>query len=165
MSETMSTAEAAAMLGCSPPTVTRLIGTGTLRSTREPRGTRFAHRIDQATVRAHLRTHGRYDKAHTDLNSRVAALEAAAPPADGTATETAALRARIADLEAVMALGRMASETNRAADEARGEALRLVTEALVATERADALRRDAAAQLEDALGTFTRPTDGRRAGS
>lgn len=153
----LSTTAAAIALGTTSQTVRRLIADGTLRATRQKLGQRFAWRVDPSSVAAHLTEHGRYDAQSNALEARVAALEARLRPAsDG---ETAALAGRVTDLEEAFALTRLAAERHRAADEARGEAMRAVLDALGAAERADEMRRAASAAMEEALGVFTRPAD------
>lgn len=153
----LSTTEAAAVLGCTAQTVRRLIRDDELKATREPRKSRFVFRVGRVSVEAHLARHGRYDTPGVPLDARVAVLEA--PLDAGAATTVAALQARVADLEAAFALGRLAAEMDRAADEARSEATQAVLEAVQSAERADGLRREARKHLDEALGIFTRPRD------
>jgi excisionase family DNA binding protein len=161
--KTMSTAEAGEILGCSAETIRRLVHTGVLTADDIGSKQRPRFRVQAASVRRHLTNHGRYETATAGLSARVAALEARAVP--GTVAvgdidgQVASLRARVADLEAAFEQVRRAAETQRAADDARGEAVRLLADAVGASERADALRRDAAVQLDEAMATFTRPPD------
>lgn len=167
----ISTAQAAELLGASLPTVRTLLTNQTLVGRQVPRRSRFAWRVDRASVEAHLATHGRYDQGPRDKRARLDRLEAevaslrglheagpakTSPPADLLA-ERDDLRARIVNLEDALVRTRAAVELQRQADEERAAVVEHLAAALQAGERADALRRRAVAELDEAVAGFTRP--------
>ena len=67
------------------------------------------------------------------------------------------LRARIVSLEEALARVRLAAELQRDADAERAAVVGRLLEALSASERAEALRRRAVTELEEALAAFSGP--------
>lgn len=116
-----------------------------------------------------LAAHGRYDTRPRARVSQVARIElelstlresvaALQPAVDGTvARERDGLRAKVVDLEEALTRAHMAVELQRDADAERARVIEHLLMAMTASERADALRRQAATVLEEALAGFTRP--------
>lgn len=178
MSRSVTASEAARLLGTSKPTVIALIANGHLQATRQPRGKLSIWRIDERSVKRWLHEHGRYDEQSRGGRSRLAKLEAevlalreevrviasAAPPTEGVNRTTSKegrerddLRAHVVSLEEALARVHLVAELQRDADVERAAVIGRLLEAVAAGERADALRRRAVTELEDALAAFSRP--------
>ena len=177
MPRSLTTSAAARLLGTSKPTVTALIAKGHLQATRQPRGKLSTWRIDERSVERWLDEHGRYDERNRGGRSRLAKLEAEVSAlreevrtlasADQLTTgvnrtgeegrERDDLRARVVSLGEALAHVRLVAELQRDADAERAAVVGRLLEALGASERADALRRRAITELEEALAAFSRP--------
>lgn len=167
----LSTREAAGLLGTSQPTVRALIGKGLLDASKEARGTRFSWRVNKDSVERHLKEHGRYDGQRRTgasrlekLESELSALRAAIardvtmPAVDGgIERERDDLRAQVVSLQDALTRSNVVAELQRDADTERAAVIDHLLAASAAGERADALRRQALAQLEEALAGFARP--------
>jgi hypothetical protein len=168
----LSAAETARLLGTTKPTVHALLEKQTLRGVKEQRGTRCAWRVDRDSAESFLGRHGRYDNNRRPRADRLAKLEdevaalrdllAKAAPGPGRAVdrppaERDELRVHLMNLEEVLTRSRAVAELQRSADEERGVVVEHLLAALAAGERADGLRRQATAQLEEALAAFSRP--------
>jgi excisionase family DNA binding protein len=139
----ISVSEAAGLLGTSGQTVRNYIRRGLL-SARQPRG-RFL--VDRASVEALLREGlgpGRRRRRSTVARSVSDGAEALARERDD-------LRARVVELQEAVLRLRSAADLQRKADAARATEVERLLEALRAAERTDELRRNAAAELEEAL--------------
>jgi excisionase family DNA binding protein len=177
MAGSVTASEAARLLGTSKPTVIALIAKGHLRATRQPRGKLSIWRIEERSVQRWLDEHGRYDEHSRGGRSRLARLEADVAAlreevrALATAGQHAAgvnrtagerrenddLRARIVNLEEALARAHHVAELQRDADAERAAVVGRLLEAMAASERAEALRRRAVTELEEALAAFSRP--------
>jgi len=177
MPRSLTASEAARLLGTSKPTVTALIAKGHLQATRQPRGKLSIWRIDERSVERWLDEHGRYDQQSRGGRSRLAKLEAEVSAlreevralASAGQLETGVnrvaeegrerddLRARIVSLEEALARAQLVAELQRDADAERAAVVGQLLEAIGASERADALRRRAVTELEEALAAFLRP--------
>jgi len=176
MPESLTTSEAARLLGTSKPTVTALIAKGHLQATRQPHGKLSTWRIEERSVERWLHEHGRYDEQNRGGRSRLAKLEAEVSSlreevlALGTVDQQAGinstaedgrerddLRARIVSLEEALARIRLVAELQRDAEAERAAVVGRLLDAIGASERADALRRRAVIELEEALAAFSRP--------
>ncbi|MHB1582405.1 MAG: helix-turn-helix domain-containing protein [Acidimicrobiales bacterium] len=168
--EPASTTVAAHLLGATPPTVRRLLESGRLAGTRRPRGSTFVWVVDRASVDAFIQTEGRIDgKRRTapsrldrleveigELRGRVDALEAPRGGAPKPASGDADLRAQIIDLQDALARTRAVLDLQRQADNERAAQVEHLLRAAAAGERAEALRRQAVEELDEALAGFTR---------
>lgn len=76
---------------------------------------------------------------------------------DGRAGASPSDAARIVALEDVLRLQRVASALNAEVDESRAETMRLLLDALKATEATDAKRREVARTVEAIVGSLTTP--------
>jgi predicted ArsR family transcriptional regulator len=173
--DVVSVAEAAQALGTTPPTVRKLLGAGTLTGEKEAHRSRFHWKVHGKSVERFLSEHGSFpgglgappriaavQRAVDRLEERVNALgelrgeeEAAGPTA--LASERDDLRARVIVLEDALARMNQAAELQRAADAERSLVVEHLLAANSASERADALRRQTVAMLEEALAGFSRP--------
>lgn len=165
------------MLGTSKPTVLALIADGHLQATRQPRGKLSSWHIDERSVQHWLEEHGRYDEKSRRGRSRLAKLEdevaalheevralasarqrpAGVHRAGEEGRERDDLRARIVSLEEALARAHLVAELQRDADAERTAVVGQLLEAMAASERAEALRRRAIAELEETLAAFSRP--------
>ena len=177
MSGSVTTSEAAGLLGTSKPTIMALIANGHLQATKQPRGKLSIWRIDERSVQRWLDKHGRYDGHSRGGRSRLAKLEAEVSAlreevrALASAGQRGAgvrrtgedgpedddLRARIVNLEEALARAHLVAELQRDADTERAAVVSRLLEAMAASERAEALRRRAVTELEEALAAFSRP--------
>jgi excisionase family DNA binding protein len=157
----ISTEEAAAVLGVSPPTVRAWIEGGVLTGRQVPWGSRFRWRVTQesvelaATTRAPARvTHGTgaLEQRVSDLEQRVGS---GVPTNAGSERDD--LRAKMVVLEDSLARAHEVAELQAEADAQRSHVIRLLTEALQAADRADELRRLALAQLEESVAGAVQP--------
>jgi len=170
--EWLSTSQAATMLGTTPPTIRALLAAGTLRGRAVPRGQRWRWSIERLTVEAHLSEHGRYDENRVtrrvgrlqELEDEVAVLRELVRNGrvdvgadEDVVRERDDLRAAVVSLEEVLARTRVAVELQRDADTERASIVEHLLAAVAAGERADALRRQAQTNLEEALASFTAP--------
>ena len=167
------TGEAADRLGTSKPTVRILIDKGLLRATKQPRGSRFVWRVEERSLDAFLVDHGRYEGRSRSRPSRVTRIEAelstlrevvhaldptAVPNAvDAIGRERDELRAQVVNLKDALARSQDVAELQRDADTERAVVIEHLLAAAAANERADALRRQALLNLEEALAAFARP--------
>jgi excisionase family DNA binding protein len=177
MPESVTASEAARLLGTSKPTVMALIANGHLQATRHPRGKRSIWRIDERSVQRWLDEHGKYDGPSRGGRSKLAKLEAEVSAlreevralasahqrgvgVNRTGEEMLAhddLRARMVSLEEALARAHLVAELQRDADAERAAVVGRLLEAMAASERAEALRRRAVTELEEALAAFSGP--------
>jgi excisionase family DNA binding protein len=173
--DVVSVPQAAKALGATPPTVRKLLEAGRLTGVKEPRGTTFRWKIDGDSVESFLSEHGRFPggrgapprmagvrKAVESIGDRVARLEQGARARGEIAPSTLEserddLRARVIALEDALARMNEVAELQRAADAERSLVVEHLLAAHGATERADTLRRQAVAALEEGLAGFSRP--------
>ena len=168
----MSTAEAAAALGLSVPTVRTRIEDGQLKGTRETIGSRFRWRVDREDVERLARE---LDESAGSASSSIAASGVRA-----LRNEVAELQAQVDQLRQVVEQHHqnVPGTTNLAsspdvrvthevvlqqraivdsvlqADEARAEVMRLLINALQASETADEYRRRAQRAADALAGQF-----------
>lgn len=168
MSDDISTADAARRLNTTPPTVRRLLERGDLTGRQEARGGRFSWRVSEASLEKYLDAHGPFAGRRRGA-SRLGELEdevrqlrdllsgtGARPGRAATSQqELDDLRAEAMSLRDAMARLRTAAELQRQADKERARTIQHLLEAASAAERADALRRNAIAELEDGLAAMT----------
>jgi hypothetical protein len=174
MEDVVTALQAAKALGTTPPTVRKLLVDGRLKGEKEVHGTRFHWKIDGKSVARFLSEHGRFaggpgapprirgvQTAVERLERRVSALEGGrsgdAVSQSALASERDDLRARVVALEERVAGLNEAADLHRAADTERSRVVEHLLAANEASERADALRRQAIAVLEEALAGFSRP--------
>jgi excisionase family DNA binding protein len=174
MADGVSTTEAARRLQTTGPTVRSLIERGSLRAERQKRGTRFSWLIEKESLDRFLAEHGAFHRARPagmtvgqlaaevrDLRESVAALGGAPlPEASDIAAITGerdALRVEVTNLREALLRMRAVAALQRDADAERARVGELVLAATAAAERADALRRQALEQLDEALATVFRP--------
>jgi hypothetical protein len=163
MTDGVSTAEAARLLSTTPPTVRGLLESGDLHGRKINRGSRFAWVIEEGSIHRYIAEHGKFTGERRAAKSRVAELEhevaairsvidADAPPARGsTQRERDDLRATVVTLRDALARTRNVADLQKQADDARAQVVEHLIAAVSASERADALRRDAVAEMEDAV--------------
>lgn len=166
----MSTKEAADRLHTSSPTVLALLRAKELAGFKEPRGSRFAWRVEVSSVDAYLAAHGpfpgvrRANRARlADIEKEIAALRSlveAGLPADAgldrLQEDRDDLRAQVVALTESTVRARTVAELQARAEAERAvvnEHLRL---ALAASERADECRREVIAELEEAVAASFR---------
>lgn len=169
----IQTGEAARRLGTSTQTVGKLIAQNKLKARQHYVGNkRFVWLVDETSIERHLREHGRYDKPkrrtlqgrveriESELASLRDALKTAGVDADakplgatdpGVERERDELRAEVSTLRDALARTRDVAELQRLADTERASVIEHLTGAAAASERADAHRRRAMTELEEAL--------------
>lgn len=172
MADVVSTAEAARRLKTTPPTVRALLARGELTGQRVPRGTRFAWLADEASIASYVASHGEFGAPRrssaaarvTALEQEITRLRALIEGEDSPSGALARLQSERDDLRATVvtmrdALARMRTVANlqRQADAERSAVVEHLLAASAASERADALRRLAVEQLEDAVAAATQP--------
>lgn len=172
----ISVTEAARLLNTSPQTVRDLLERQELSGTRIPRGKRFSWEVDKKCVLRFAAKYGQFQGRRRRAPSAVAKLEAqvaelqgqvgvmtrdsrvpGAPSRDLVAQERDDLRARVVALEEALVATRNVADLQRRADVERAAVVSHLLEAAAASERADALRREAAAALDEAVAAFSRP--------
>jgi excisionase family DNA binding protein len=171
VSDPISTQEAGDLLGASKPTVRALIEKGQLSAAREERASRFVWRVDRRSVDRYLSEHGRLDgrrrarlsplkRIEAELSLVRATVEARAPGSlaeNNLERERDDLRAEVVSLRDALARTRVVADLQRDADVERAAVVEHLLAASAAGERADVLRRQALAALDEALAGFTRP--------
>lgn len=170
MATDLSSGEAAEVLGTSRPTVRALIAKGVLEASRESRGTRFSWRVNENSLERFLAEHGRYDGRRRTGISRLEQVESdlsalwdlierggGASSKGGVERERDDLRAQVVSLQEALARAHAVAELQRDADTERAAVIDHLLAASAAGERADALRRQALGDLEEALAGFARP--------
>jgi excisionase family DNA binding protein len=178
MPASVTTSEAARRLGTTKPTVRVLLEKGQLSGTRLPRGSRFNWRIDEDSLERFLAECGRYDSRRAARTSRLGKIEVELAflrqavrgqgaeagvlsnhqgPVDEIQRERDDLRAQVVSLEEALARAHAVAELQRDADAERAAVVEHLLAAGAANERADALRRKALTELEEALAGFARP--------
>jgi excisionase family DNA binding protein len=150
VADEISVSEAAGLLETTGQTVRNYIHRGLL-SARRP-GRRF--RVDRSSVDALLREGG-LDSRRRRRRSKVAGP--VPEGAEALARERDDLRARVVELQEAVLRLRSAADLQRQADAARGMEIERLLEALREAERSDELRRNAAAELEEALAGIALP--------
>lgn len=174
MTDGVSTTQAARRLQTTTPTVRSLIERGRLRAVRRERGTRFSWLIEKESLNRFLIEHGPYDRARRvgvtvadlmaevrALREGVAALGGRSPgEAFGVASvvqERDALRVEVTNLRDALLRMRTVAELQRDADAERARVVELMLAVTASSERADALRRQALEQLDEAVASVFRP--------
>ena len=161
----MTVPEAARLLGCTPPTVRKLVADGHLPAVETQRGTRTFRTLRRADVKRFLSTHGGFNQrggrpaAVSDgeiraLRDEVSAL---AQRVDDGAASSPDMRAEVVALREAVQLQRAAVAELLEADDARAEGMRLLLEAMRSFETADGKRRKAASILDQVIGSLTIP--------
>jgi excisionase family DNA binding protein len=170
MADTISTREAAERLQTSEPTVRLMLETGELAGFQQARGKRFAWRVETASVKAYLAANGPFGGVRRESKGRMARVEKeiawlrslveAGLPADAgldrLQEDRDDLRARVVTLSESVARGRTAAELHARAETERAAVNEHLLAALAASERADELRRQAIAELEEAVAASSR---------
>ena len=153
----MSTSTAAGMLGTSAVTVRSLLKGGELSGRNRGRGKRDVWEVDRVSVEQFLALHGRF--TGTRRASRKEPPRAARCNDDlaGLAAERDDLRARNVALSDALARARAAADIQTRADDERATVVRHLIDAVAGAERADELRREAIAELQEAAAAFSRP--------
>jgi hypothetical protein len=153
----MSTSAAAGLLGTSAVTVRSLLKGGELAGRKRGRGTREVWEIDRVSVEQFLAHHGRF--TGTRRASRKEHPRAARSNDDlaRLAAERDDLRARNVALSDALARARAAADIQARADDERAAVVRHLIDAVAGSERADELRREAIAELQEAAAAFSRP--------
>jgi chromosome segregation ATPase len=172
MADSVTTGEAARQLGTTPPTVRSLLARGLLVGKQERRGSRFQWWVDAASVNAYLHEHGafrrqrresRIDRLEAELDALRATVDSqgsSGPPKNqDTATERERddLRAAVVALRDALAYAHSVAELQREAEAERASMVEHLQAAVAAGERADALRRRALTELEQALAGASIP--------
>lgn len=170
----LSTAQAARRLDVSKPTVHAWLDAGKLRGVSEVHGSRSYRRVEEESI-TELLASGRPDRRRALRPSRLQSVEAelealrrtvdslvagTTPAVSGVSSaeqERDELRVRVVNLEEALARMATAGELQREADAARAKVVEHLLAALTGAEQADALRRQALDNLEEALATFRRP--------
>jgi hypothetical protein len=148
-----------------------MLARGELKGRHLARGSRFAWLIDEASIAAYLASHGPFGARRrvavdrmTALERDVAALrvaiESTAPGPETLGRLQQArddLRATVTTLQDALARMRAVAELQRQADVERAQMVDHLLAAIAAGERADALRRSALQELEDAVAGATQP--------
>lgn len=171
----MTVPVAAAALGCSAPTVRKLVRDGRIPATATRRGQRTFLALHGPDVEAFIETHGTFA---TGTSTRRASRSATASATDVAALreEVAALRLAIehtgtpgtpgrepdprtelVSLRETVQLQRAAITSLTEADAAKSAGTRLMLEAMQAFETADSKRRQATTLLDQVVGSLTLP--------
>jgi excisionase family DNA binding protein len=163
----MTVPAVARLLGCSPPTVRRLISEGHLPATASQRKSRTFLTVTEVDAQAYLQEHGQYQQrplrgiwdqqALEHLQREVQELQRVRPsrapfPVNEDQSEVSALRE-------ALRLQRAAMASLQDADDARARGTALLLEAMQAFEDADQKRRDVAVTLDAIVGALTTPGD------
>jgi excisionase family DNA binding protein len=170
MADTLSTKQVAQRLNMSVPTVQALLKTKELAGSKQIRGSTFAWRVEASSVEAYLAANGpgrgvrRASKARiAQIEKEVASLrsliEAGLPAEAGLdrlQEDRDDLRAQVVTLAESLARRRTVSELQAGAETERAAVNEHLRSALAASERADALRREAIAELEEAVAASSR---------
>ncbi|MCV7290763.1 helix-turn-helix domain-containing protein [Mycolicibacterium wolinskyi] len=172
----LSTDQAAVRLGISRPTVRKLVRDGALAGRPVQRGTRFAWRIDEASVVAYLKARDSSADARREgkrvtvsqlrdelkrLRDEVrtrARFDIPDPAESG-------LRAELTTLREALVQQRAITDALAAADEARAEVVQHLIAAVTASETADERRREALAAAQVTIGQFITPGNAESLGS
>jgi excisionase family DNA binding protein len=169
MADALTVAETAEELGTSRQTILNLVHDGTLRGTQSPSG---VWRVRRKSVDSFLAKYGRLNggrrrkSASAVLQDEVRQLrEQVAHLTNALGGQETAelmkerddLRARVVGLEDALATIREAVELQRQADAERSQVIEDLLAALVSSERADSLRRQALQTLEDGLAGSVMP--------
>jgi len=172
MSDTVLTGEAAARLGTTAPTVRSLIERGLLTGRQEQRGARFVWLVEVSSIDAYLREHGEFTRRRGQsrlgkLEAEVTALRAAigaqdpVPPALNSFADAERerddLRATIVMLREMLVRAHSVAELQCEAEAERAVMIEHLQAAAGSGERADALRRQAVSELQEALAAASRP--------
>jgi excisionase family DNA binding protein len=168
---TISTKEAALLLNMSEPSVRSLLETGELVGFEDPPGKkRFAWRIDRRSVEAYLAANGagrgvrraskgrmaRVEKEVASLRSLVEAGLPADAGLERLQQDRDDLRAQVVALTEATARGGHVAELQVRAETERAAVSEHLRGALGASERADQLRREAIAELQEAVAASFR---------
>jgi hypothetical protein len=153
----MRTSTAAGLLGTSAVTVRSLLKAGELCGRKLARGQREVWEVDRASVEQFLALYGRF--TGTRRASRKEPPRAAKCDDDlaRLAGERDDLRARNVALSDALARARAAADIQARADDERAAVVRHLIDAVAGAERADELRREAIAELQEAAAAFSRP--------
>jgi hypothetical protein len=158
VSDAIRTSKAAGLLGTSAVTVRSLLKTGELSGRKRALGKREVWEVDRASVEQFLALYGRF--TGTRRASRKEPPRAARCDEDDPArlaAERDDLRARNVALSDALARARAAADIQARADDERAAVVRHLIEAVAGAERADDLRREAIAELQEAAAAFSRP--------
>jgi excisionase family DNA binding protein len=169
----VTTKAAAARLGVSKPTVRSLIDRGHLRARQEVRGSRFRWLIEESELERFLGNKTRVGRAKRprsrlaqlesdlaslrDLVNRVAANHLESEENPDVERERDDLRAEVVRLQDALTRSQIVVELQAQADQERSDMVEHLIAAIAAGERADGLRRRAAAEYEETIAAFSRP--------
>jgi excisionase family DNA binding protein len=158
----MTTAEVAVALGTTAPTVRSLLERGVLKGRKERKRRGFSWRVDRQSVRSYLDEHGEFRRRPRQARVGKREGDVDAIVAKGSATRAAgpdasSLRSRIVALEEALMRLRAVAESNRAAEDERAGVTEHLLAALGASQRAESARRQAEAELDEALAAALRP--------
>lgn len=160
----LTTKQAAEMLGVTVPTVRHMLEDGRLVGRTEPLGSRFRWLVSFESVEAlsatrDARDHVRHGERVTvaQLREEIAQLRhEVRSPAAGV-RRSGDPRADSGVLHEVLLQHRALAAAWQAADSARAEVVQRLLQALEASERADASRREALAIADTIIGQFVLP--------
>lgn len=157
---------AARALGCSPPTLRKLVAEGILPATETKRGERTFLTLRATDIDDYIAKHGQFNRrsnrtgATSDdefnaLRDQVAALQRQVDQGrNGQVSDT---RAEVVALGDALHLQRAAMAALLEADEARATGTGLLLDAIRAFEVADGKRREAITSLDQVVGALTLP--------
>jgi hypothetical protein len=157
VSDAISTSGAAGLLGTSVVTVRSLLRAGELSGRRVPWGEREIWQVDRASVERFLALHGRFTGTRRASGKGRPREQR---PNDGLAALAAErddLRARNVALSDALARTRTAADIQAQADDERAAVVGHLLDAVAGAERADKLRCEAIAELQEAAAAFSRP--------
>ncbi len=172
MADTVRPGEAARLLGTTPPTVRLMLERGVLSGRQDQHGTRLWWVVDTSSIDAYLSAHGSFKRQTSKSRLEaieeelVALRETIAAPGQGKISSSEAvrvererddLRATVITLQDALARARSAAELQRDAERERATVIEHLQAALAASERADALRRQAFAELDEAVAAAAFP--------
>jgi excisionase family DNA binding protein len=162
--KSLSTKQAAEMLGVTAPTVRHMLKDGRLAGCTEPNGSRFRWLVTRESVEALRAKRDARDQARrgdrvsviqlrdeiAELRNELRTLAPGVRRAGDSPTDAGALHEALLQQRALMGAW-------QAADLARAEMVQHLLEALAAGERADSNRRDALAAANTIIGQFVLP--------
>jgi hypothetical protein len=167
MSDEVFTGEAARRLGTTRPTVRSMLVRGDLSGRKERHGSRDYWLVRSTGIDRYLDLHGKVDdrrkraaggrRDDVEFTAEGGPARSWASELDRLGRERDDLRARVVELQDALARTRTAAELQARADVERSVVLEHLLAAAQAGERADELRRQALAELHEAVGVVTRP--------
>lgn len=156
MPDEISVSEAAERLATTGQTIRNYLRSGILQGRRGSDGRTLL--VSRKSVESLLAQHGPLNGGRRRRARRSTGADGGdAADREALARERDDLLARVAWLEDALARLREASNLQRQADTQRAEVIDRLLSAMAAAERADELRRDAHAELEDAIASAAMP--------